>query len=247
MRPLVLVLCLIMVLGAGEEAPRPNPWQAQHAPAPGFFDLVGGTISTINQDGTVDAERFAAELRTMNEAIGRQLIQRPDKADGSTVAAQADPIGGEQGWRLWVFWSVDAPECAGLGSELIRLRATGLVHVRAVHLAGLRHWEDFLWRMEDYRSRILGAAKAKDQASVQAIWLAWKNQVEPINAIIEAFHGRVQIIPDTRAAIALKVRSVPTFRLVSPARRIHALDGFTPETSLIDWVQKVQAWEAQQP
>jgi hypothetical protein len=199
-------------------------------------------MTTMREDGTADI----AELEAMLAAINRQV----DASIAMPKHSQAMKVTGapmeDAGWRLWAFWGVDVPEVDGLASALVQVRASALASVHPVHLAGMRHWEEWIFRMNDFREAVLAAAKTQDQQQVTAASSAWKAEVAPFDDMVRNFHGRgIAIMSDTRAAVALRVETVPCFRLISPANRIHAIDGFGERFDVVAWVERCQSWEVE--
>jgi hypothetical protein len=73
----------------------------------------------------------------------------------------------------------------------------------------------------------------------------WVSEYEGLQSFDRLFyHGKgVPAVEDVRSAVALGVTQVPSFRLVSPAGRVHALGGFGPGVDLVAWVESAVAWE----
>ncbi len=234
------------------EAPPPGPAQRLAAPptvalaaltAP---DLTAAASSVLRQDGSSDPAALAALLTEINQAVSGRLAFAPDRGQEGDEAAGADPLGGPGEWRLWAFWAVDAPSCDGLAAALTAVRASGLAHVRPVHLCGLAQWDAWMGRMDEERAALGARAQAQDQSGCDRISAAWRSEVAPLDAMLAGFYRRgVRLLSDAGTAIALHVDAVPSLRLVSPRHRVHALAGFAAGEDLVAWVRACQSWEAE--
>jgi len=232
-----ILLCATLVADDGWIATHP-PRIERTAPPLTLGVVTDEALAAFRIDGSSDIAELEAMLGRIREGVAVQVaVPTP----GET--APADPHSGS-GWRLWVFWAHDAPECAGLASALLGLRATGLATIRAVHLASLRAYEAQSFRMNEFREAMWAAARAQDQGRCDAIAVAWEAAVADGRDMTRAFHGgRLPLVARADQACALRVESVPCFRLISPAGRVHALDGFAPTVDLAVWVTRAQAWE----
>jgi hypothetical protein len=247
---------LAAALHAGEppatEAPAPEPAQRLAAPptvalaALTVPDLTAAATGVLHQDGSADPAALAALLTEINQAVSGRLALAPDRGQEGDEAAGADPLGAPGAWRLWAFWAVDVPACDGLAAALTAVRASGLAHVRPVHLCGLAQWDAWMGRMDEERAALGARAQAQDQAGCDRISAAWRAEVAPFDAMLAGFYRRgVRLLSDAGTAIALHVDEVPSLRLVSPRHRVHALAGFAAGEDLVAWVRDCQAWEAE--
>ncbi len=208
--------------------------------------LTARALQALHQDGSSDPQELASMLADINQAVAARLVLDPDRSQEAELAG-SDALAAPDRWRLWVFWAVDVPECAGLAEALVAVRASGCAQVRPVHLCSLRHWDAWFARMNGAREQLLAAARQQDQAGCDAISAAWRASVAPGDAMIRCFsrHG-LGVLSDARMAVALRVDQIPSFRLVSPDRHVHALAGFTPALDLVGWIRTCQAWDAGQ-
>ncbi len=232
-----LSLCAALVGDDGWIATHP-PRVERTAPPLTLGMVTDEALAAFRIDGSSDIVELEAMLGRIREGVAVQVaLPTPSET------APLDPHSGS-GWRLWVFWAHDAPECTGLTTALLKLRATGLVTIRAVHLASLRAYEAQSFRMNEFREAMWAAAQAQDQGRCDAIAVAWEAAVADGRDMTRAFHGgRLPLIARADQACALRVESVPSFRLISPAGRVHALDGFAPTVDLAVWVSRAQTWE----
>ena len=221
--------------------------QAGTAPADPPLSVGGLTSEVLDQlhpDGHTDAAELQGLLQTINRQVAAHLVLGPATGTEGACAATEAPLGGT-GWRLWVFWAVDVPECDGLASALVAVRASGEAAVRPVHLCGLHHWEAWLAHMNERREALLGAATSQDQSRATALSAAWRAEVAEFVAELGTFyHGTIPVMGPARTALVLHVDQVPCFRLISPGGRVHALDGFTPGFPLVGWITTCKTWEA---
>jgi hypothetical protein len=206
--------------------------------------LTSEVLDQLHPDGHTDVAELQGLLQTINRQVAAHLVLDPGTGTEGACAAAEAPLGGA-GWRLWVFWAVDVPECDGLASALVAVRASGEAAVRPVHLCGLHHWEAWLARMNQRREALVAAATAQDQGRASALSAAWRAEVAEFVAELKTFyHGTIPVMGPTRTAVVLQVDQVPCFRLISPAQRVHALDGFTPGFPLLGWISACKTWEA---
>jgi len=206
--------------------------------------LTTEVLEQLHPDGHTDSADLQKLLETINRQVAAHLVLSPGSGAEGAAAVSEAPLDGS-GWRLWVFWAVDVPECDGLASALVAVRASGEAAVRPVHLCGLHHWEAWLARMNQRREALIAAAHDQDQARANALSSAWRSDVAEFVAELASFyHGTIPVLGPARTAVVLHVDHVPCFRLVSPKRRVHALDGFTPGFPLLGWIGACKAWEA---
>ena len=213
-------------------------------PALSIATLTTEVLARLHPDGHTDTADLQDLLQTINRQVAAHLVLSPGSGTEGAAASSEAPLGGP-GWRLWVFWAVDVPECDGLSSALLAVRASGEAVVRPVHLCGLHHWEAWLALMNERREALIAAATAQDQARASALSAAWRGEVAEFVAELASFyHGTIPVMGPARTAQVLHVDHVPCFRLVSPQGRVHALDGFTPGFPLPEWIMACKAWEA---
>ena len=229
---------------AASSSPTP-PSRPEPTPPLTLGALTSAVLDTLHPDGTSDPSQLQTLLTTINRQVAAHLVlDRNAQSDAATAISEA-PLGGS-GWRLWVFWAVDVPECNGLATALVQLRSSRLAVVRPVHLCGLHHWEAWMAEMNQQREALVAAAQAQDAGACATLSQRWRDQLREFVAEIAAFyHGSVPLMGNARIAQALQVDHVPCFRLISPASRVHALDGFHAGFPLGAWVAQCQAWEAQ--
>lgn len=229
-----VAMAMLASLGA-EETPRPTLTAG---------DITATIAPLVRVDSSIDLQQLEASLRAISDRVTASQVLPQPQLDADAAAGEK-PLAGAGDWRLWVFWGMDVPESAGLASELVRVRASGLARIRPVHLASYRHWEAFLFRMNDYREGVLAAAKIQDKARLDTIYRAWSTEVQELKGMTDALYGGpIPITSTTSQAELLQVVQVPSFRLISPGGRVHSLAGFTPGADLVGWVARCQAWEA---
>ena len=209
-------------------------------------DLTAAATSVLHQDGTADPAELAALMTAINLAVSGRLAVTPDHGGEGDEAAGEDAFAGAGSWRLWAFWAVDVPSCAGLAAALSAVRGSGLAQVRPIHLCGLAEWDAWMGRMDAERSALGDRARAQDQLGCDRLSALWRAEVAPFDAMLAGFYRRgVHLVGDAGTAIALHVDAVPCLRLISPRHRVHALAGFAAGEDLVAWVRACQDWEAE--
>lgn len=227
------LLMLLLTMATGEEA---KPLSVG--------ELTTSVIPLLSPDGQADIQELDALLRGITQRIAASEVLPRPSADLDAASSER-PLDGS-GWRLWAFWGMDVPECEGLASELVRVRASRLASIRPVHLAGLRTWESWLFRMNDYREGVLAAVKAQNRPRLEEIHAGWKAEMAVLAQFAGGVYaGGVPLVNETRQAEVLAVDQVPCLRLISPRGRVHSLAGFAPGVDLVAWVSQCQAWEDQ--
>ena len=229
----LVAIAVVMAMGADQPPPPLS-----------VGELTTSIAPLITPDGQADLKELDALLRSINRRIAAsEVLPRPNQ--DLDAASTERPLDGA-GWRLWAFWAMDVPECEGLASELVRVRASQLASIRPVHLAGLRAWEGWLFRMNDYREGVWAAVKAQNRERIEEIHAGWKAEMAVLSQFAGGIYaGGVPLVNETRQAEVLGVDQVPCLRLISPVGRVHSLSGFAPGVDLVDWVRRCQAWEAQ--
>jgi len=227
----VIIMFSLLALGAADSAPVAA---GIYQPA-ALFDPAG--------ESRPSDEDFMAALKAINAKVSERMVATAANQDA--IAAGEEMPGATQTWALWAFWASDVPEHYGLAGELLRVRASGLAVIRPVHLAGMRHFEAFTQRVEDYRKRVIASDPQVFANGNRPDWMvSYDEEWKATNQMIEIIHGgTISVVQDMRQAIALRVESVPSFRLVSPGGWVHSLDGFTPGADIVRWISMVQAWE----
>lgn len=235
---MVRALLLLLALAASFAAEAGTPPITQG-------ELTTRVATLVQADSTIDLTQLEAALRDINKSVAAARVMPQPKEDAK--AASKEAVTGTGGWRLWVFWAMDVPESTGLAAELVRVRGSGLASIRPVHLASLRQVEGWLFRMNDYREELLAAIQTKDVPRIRDLERTWTGEIAEFQAMNKAVNGGgVMLKSETARAEVLKVEEVPCFRLISPGGRVHSLSGFTPGVDLLAWVERCQAWEAQQ-
>jgi hypothetical protein len=242
-RTCAFLLVGLLALGAEDESNTGDDPHVAPTPPVTLDALSTQTAAVIGRDATSARGELEGLMRSLRERIDSAIVLAPHEEDmpgaGPTVPATGDP------WRLWVFWSMDVAECAGLASALVTVRGSGLVVIHPVHLSSLRHWEEWLFRQNDHREQLLRSAQHGDQLACTALSRQWLSEVDELRSLSANFyHAGILAMSDTRSARLLHVESVPSFRLISPFNTVHALDGFGPDFPLLDWIKRCMTWES---
>lgn len=193
--------------------------------------------------GNADTERIRDALKSI--ASQSQLQQMIPDAQS---AAPQDPLG-SNGWRLWIFWAPDVP-IPQVYNQIPAIRAEGIA-VYQLPIISLRQWEAFARGNNERRDSILrrlnAAVASNDRFTAESVASeggAWVAELQPLRLFMDqvAPHG-IPLVPNISAANILLVRTLPSYRLISPQGRVHLLDGSAPGMDLHEFCRRAIAWE----